>query len=94
MDSLDSKTEEKIGLPPEMRSLDEDLDELIFNQAAASEDEGTRSCSKPDSVCSSSNYQREKNQTKIVFSHCYNALHCNEQCTLQCAMHLRMVVHL
>ena len=40
MDSLDSKTEEKIGLPPEMRSLDEDLDELIFNQAAASE-EGT-----------------------------------------------------
>ena len=45
----------------------------------------TRSCSKPDSVCSSSNYQREKNQTKIVFSHCYNALHCNEQCTLQCA---------
>ena len=46
MDSLESKTEEKIGLPPEMRSLDEDLDELIFNQAAASE-EGTRSCSKP-----------------------------------------------
>ena len=40
MDSLDSKTEEKIGLPPEMRSLDEDLDELIFNQAAGSE-EGT-----------------------------------------------------
>ena len=46
MDSLDSKTEEKIGLPPEMRSLDEDLDELIFNQAAASE-ERTRSCSNP-----------------------------------------------
>ena len=31
MDPMESSSEEKIGLAPEMRSLDEDLDQLIFN---------------------------------------------------------------
>ena len=31
MDPMDSNTEERIGLAPEMRSLDEDLDQLILN---------------------------------------------------------------
>ena len=38
MDSMDSKTEERIGLPPEMRSLDEDLDQLILNPTVPSAD--------------------------------------------------------
>ena len=37
MDPMESSSEEKIGLAPEMRSLDEDLDQLIFNPVVKSE---------------------------------------------------------
>ena len=49
---MESNTEEKIGLPPEMRSLDEDLDQLIFNpttdpSADRRAADGSRGNSKP-----------------------------------------------
>ena len=50
MDSMESNTEEKIGLSPEMRSLDEDLDQLILNPTVPSADrrgsDGSRGESK------------------------------------------------